>query len=70
MIQQVTKNILYEKVGGIYDLKAVGGVKSMETRSYQVIVLYLAHFIVVCVLNIDYYIFPPDKTLFPCFLHH
>ena len=32
---QVNKNILYEKVGGIYDLKAIGGVKSKETRSYQ-----------------------------------
>ena len=30
--EQVTKNILYEKVGGIYDLKAV---KSKETRPYQ-----------------------------------
>ena len=33
--KQVTKNILYEKVGGIEDLKAIGGVKSNETRSYQ-----------------------------------
>ena len=31
----VTKNILYKKVGGIQDLKAIGGVKSTETRSYQ-----------------------------------
>ena len=34
-IEQVNKNILYEKVGGIWDLKAIGGVKSKETRSYQ-----------------------------------
>ena len=33
--KQVNKNILYEKVGGIKDLKAIGGVKSKETRSYQ-----------------------------------
>ena len=33
--KQVNKNILYEKVGGIEDLKAIGGVKSKETRSYQ-----------------------------------
>ena len=32
---QVNKNILYEKVGGILDLQAIGGVKSKETRSYQ-----------------------------------
>ena len=34
-VLQVNKNILYEKVGGIYDLKAIGSVKSKETRSYQ-----------------------------------
>ena len=37
------KNILYEKVGGIWDLKGIDGVKSKEIRSYQkgnVIVLY------------------------------
>ena len=34
-MKQVTKNILYEKVGGILDLKAIGGVKSKKTRSYQ-----------------------------------
>ena len=33
--KQVTKNILYEKVGGMQDLKAIGGVISKETRSYQ-----------------------------------
>ena len=30
-MKQVTKNILYEKVGGIQDFKANGGVKSKET---------------------------------------
>ena len=35
IVVQVNKNILYEKVGGIYDLMTIGGVKSKETRSYQ-----------------------------------
>ena len=46
-MNQVTKNILEEKVG----VMAIGGVKSKETRSYQkrnVIVLYLAHFKGMC----------------------
>ena len=34
-MKQVTKNIVTEKVGGIQDLKAIGGVKCKETRSYQ-----------------------------------
>ena len=34
-VYQVTKNILYETVGDIYELKAIGSVKSKETRSYQ-----------------------------------
>ena len=34
-MKQVKKNILNEKVGGIKDLLAIGGVKTKETKSYQ-----------------------------------
>ena len=53
--KQVNKNILYEKVGGISDLKAIGGVKSKETRSYQkgkcnspIFSTFLGHMLFVC----------------------
>ena len=46
MYKQVIKNILYEKVGGIQNLKTIGGLKSKGKgliRREIVIVVYLAH---------------------------
>ena len=55
---------------------AIGGVKSKETRSYQkgkcnsrIFSTETTHALEMCLIQ-DYYIFPSDKTLFPCFLHH
>ena len=72
--KSMNKNIVYEKVGGIHSIGFEGnsGVKSIETRSYQKEKCnspIFSTFEGICCLCANY-IFPSDKTLFPCFLHH